>query len=201
MKMISKFAVSTALVLSLASGLAYAQQTNAPPPPVSPADQQVADNGPDGGPQDCMDGQNWRHHGRGHGHMMRGEGPDGQGGGRGGRMMIIDANGDGFIGPDEAASLADGMFTCLDQNHDNVIDETEAAAGPGKHGWRAWIGQQQAADITAKLKQAFIDRDTNKDGKVTKEEFMAYAQAKYAALDAARDGKVSPWAFHAQPKL
>ncbi len=204
MKTISKYAVSTALLLTVATGLAYAQQSNAPPPP-APADQQVADNNADAGPQDCMDGMNWRRHGRHHGMGGHGPGQMGQMGGPGGGMMMrgmmFDTNGDGFIGPDEAAALADGMFMRLDRNHDGVIDETEATQGPGQHGWRKWLGQQQADDMTAKLKAAFAERDADKDGKVTKLEFMNYAQSKYASLDTAKDGKVSPWAFRALPRL
>lgn len=209
MKTISKYAVSAALLLTVASGLAYAQQSTTPPQP--PASQEVADNGP--GPDGCMgqgmgegmdEGMGWRRHGRHHGkHEQMGEmdrgGPGGRAGMRG--PMVIDANGDGFIGPDEAAALADGMFMRLDRNHDNVIDEAEATDGPGKHGWRRWLGQQQADDLTTKLKAAFAERDADKDGKVTKQEFMAFAQNRYASLDTAKDGKVSPWVFRAQPKL
>lgn len=197
MKMIAKCAVSTALLLSLASTLAYAQQANTQAKTQAP-DQQTAaacDGGNDG-QQNCMDDNGGRRHGKGHG--RHGEG---RGGHRGHGMMIIDANSDGFIGPDEAASLADGMFMRLDQNRDNVLDETEATAGPGNHGWRAWFGSAAPADVTAKLKTAFTERDTDKDGKVSKVEFMNFAQAKYASLDTAKDGKVSPWAFRALPRL
>ena len=199
--MISKYALSTALMLSLASDLAYAQQANTSPTPPAAADQANANQGPDCGPDagqnddmlQCDGGRGGRHHGRHH--DMRGEGRGRHG------MMIIDANADGFIGPDEAAALAEGMFMRVDRNHDGAIDEAEATQGPGQHGWRAWLGQKQADDITAKLKAAFAERDADKDGKVTKQEFMNFAQGKYAALDTAKDGKVSPWAFRAQPKL
>ena len=199
MKTISKYAVSTALLLTVAAGLAYAQQSTTPPQP--PAGQQEADSGH--GPDDCMgqgmmdEGMGWRKHGRHHGRMGQMDGP----GGRLRGPMVIDANGDGFIGPDEAAALADGMFMRLDRNRDNVIDEAEATQGPGQRGWRRWLGQQQADDVAAKLKAAFVERDADKDGKVTKQEFMTFAQNKYASLDTAKDGKVSPWAFRAQPKL
>jgi hypothetical protein len=196
MTTISKYAISAALMLTMASGLAFAQQSDTPPPQ---NDQKTAnacsDNGPDGADDNCNDGGGRHHKGKRHG-----EGRDGHGK-HGGRMMIIDANSDGFIGPDEAAALADGMFMRMDKNRDNAIDEAEATQGPGQGGWRKWMGQQQPAEVEAKLKAAFAARDTNKDAKVTKEEFMTFAQGKYAALDTAKDGKVSPWAFRAQPKL
>lgn len=196
MKTILKYAVSAALLLSLASGLAYAQQANAPAP--APADQQTAAacDGVNDGQPDCMDGNGGRHHGKG-----RGEHGEGSGGRHGQRMMIIDANNDGFINADEAAAIADVAFRHIDQNHDDVIDQTEATSLPDRQGWRAWFGDTPSADVTAKLKTAFAERDADKDGKVTKLEFMNYAQGKYASLDTAKDGKVSPWAFRAMPRL
>jgi hypothetical protein len=194
MKTISKYAVSTALLLSLASGLAYAQQANAP----APTDQQTAaacDDRNDGDP-DCMGGYGGRHHGKG-----RGGHGEGRGGHHGRGMKIIDANNDGFINADEAAALADAAFMHIDQNRDSVIDQTEASSLQDRKGWRAWFGNTPSAEVTAKLKAAFAERDTDKDGKVTKLEFMTFAQGKYAALDTAKDGKVSPWAFRAMPRL
>jgi EF hand len=206
MKTISKFAVSSAVLMTLATGLAFAQQNAAPTPPAPSATTDAgSDNGPvaDNGPHDCMGGEGMGDHGRRHG---RSRGDDmcreGRGGHRGMRhTMIIDSNGDGFIGPDEAASIADAMFTRIDQNHDNVIDESEVTAMADRHGWRAWFGGATPADVTAKLKQAFAERDADKDGKVTKLEFMTFAQSRYASLDTAKDGKVSPWAFRALPRL
>jgi EF hand len=208
MTTISKYAVTTAVLLTLGAGLALAQQAPAPTPPAPGAatdPAQVAD----ADPQNCMDGDGMGHqgrkHGRHHGGDMCGDGGGHHGhgghGGMGRRAMILDANGDGFIGPDEAAAVADGVFMHLDQNRDNVIDETEATTLPNHKGWRAWFGGAAPADVTAKLKAAFTERDADKDGKVTKLEFMNYAQAKYASLDTAKDGKVSPWAFRAMPRL
>lgn len=180
MRTISKYAISAALLLTVASGLAYAQQANDPPPP---------DDVAAAGPQDCDGGQGMRKHGRGHG--MRGMG----------RMMMLDANNDGFINADEAAAVADGIFTRVDRNHDDVIDQAEGTTPPKHGGWRNWMGGNPPADVTEKLKAAFTERDADKDGKVTKAEFMIFAQSKYASLDTAKDGKVSPWAFRALPRL
>jgi EF hand len=194
MTTISKYAMSTAVLLTLGAGLAFAQQANAP----VPADQQTAaacDDRNDGD-ADCMGGQGGRHHGKG-----RGGHGEGRGGHHGRGMMIIDTNNDGFINADEAAALADAAFMHIDQNRDSVIDQTEAASLPDRKGWRAWFGNTPSAEVTAKLKAAFAERDTDKDGKVTKLEFMTFAQNKYASLDTAKDGKVSPWAFRAMPRL
>jgi hypothetical protein len=205
MTTISKYAVSTAVLLTLGAGLAFAQQAPAPTPPVPDATSDSAQVA-DAGPQNCMDGEGMgdqgRRHGRRHGGDMCGEGRGGHHGHGGkGRGMILDTNADGFIGPDEAAAVADAIFMRIDQNRDNVIDETEATSLPQRHGWRAWFGGSAPADVTAKLKTAFTERDADKDGKVTKVEFMNFAQGKYASLDTAKDGKVTPWAFRAMPRL
>lgn len=114
--------------------------------------------------------------------------------------MIFDINNDGYINADEAAALAEGMFMHIDRNHDGVIDQAEATTLPG-HGWRKWFGGNPPQEMLDKLKVAFAERDADKDGKVTKAEFMKFAETKYAGLDTAKDGKVSPWAFRALPRL
>lgn len=174
MKTITKYAIPAVLLLSLATGLAYAQQNNPPSP-----EDQMTDAGPDGGHK-----KHRGHHGKS---GMRG-------------LMMLDINNDGFINADEAAALAETMFMHIDRNHDGAIDLTEATTPPG-HGWRKWMGGNPPQEMIDKLKAAFAERDADKDGKVTKLEFMKFAEAKYAALDIGKDGKVSPWAFRAQPKL
>jgi hypothetical protein len=197
MKTISKHAISTAVLLGLASSLAYAQQSTPTPP--APTQQQAnactdaGDNAPD-----CNDNAGGWHHGK-HGRDHGGRHEGGRHGG--GRMMMLDTNNDGFINPDEAAAVAERAFMHIDKNRDGMIDQTEATTLPHRGGWRKWMGGNPPADVTEKLKAAFAERDTDKDGKVTKVEFMAYAQNRYATLDAAKDGKVSPWAFRASQRL
>ena len=76
-------------------------------------------------------------------HGMKGEGRGGQ------RMMqMIDANADGFIGDDEAAAMAERMFTRIDKdgNAELTIEEatTPRMKGMGGHGrkhgggWAKW---------------------------------------------------------------
>ena len=52
--------------------------------------------------------------------------------------------------------------------------------------------QRQAAMQQAK-EERFAAMDADADGSVSKEEFLAAAQAHHAAADADGDGKVTPW--------
>ena len=52
-------------------------------------------------------------------------------------------------------------FSKLDKNHDGVVDKTEAMMEP-------------------RLLAGFAKADTNKDGKLSKEEFLSFEQARHA---------------------
>ena len=162
-------------------------------PPAPNAD--MADNG-DGMGQGMGQGMG---HGKRHG--RHGEGRDGEHGGRGGgRMMrMIDANADGVIGADEAATMADHMFSRIDQNGDDSLDKAEFSTPPGRHGkgWFNWGSSDEAAAVLKVREDKFTALDADKDGKLTKMEFFADAQQRLAAADADKDGKVTPWEFRA----
>lgn len=196
-----------------------------------------------------------------------------EGDGRGGHMMrmmqMIDVNGDGVIGDDEAAAAAEHMFNRLDQNGNGELTLEEATTPPmammGKHGmgmgmegpggkrhggWRAWwngndnappppppaaAGQQgglqpppqiqyppmpaqppgqqvqgqpgagpqgpmaaRFAQMQERMKARFAEMDADKNGVVTKVEFMNAAKARFQASDADKDGKVTPWEYRSQ---
>ena len=153
-------------------------------------DGDSADNGGDDG----YNGRMGRGHGR-HG-MMRGG-------------MMLDANNDGVIGEEEAATLADRFFMRLDDNNDGTLSEAEftTRGGRGEHrgmhrgmGWRAWFGlSQDEADAVAKVrKDKFAALDTDKNASLSKAEFFADAKTRLAALDSDKDGKVTVWEFRAQ---
>ncbi len=183
------FISASALALFIATAIpAFAQDSAAQKPGQgTPDTMQIADRG---------DGQGWgedRGHGHGEGHR--------RGHGKGGRHMpMIDANGDGVIGDDEAATLADHAFNRLDNDGsgDVSVEEFSTVRG-GRHGWRNWFGSgaQNEAMIEG-LKAKFASLDADKDGKLTKVEFLADAKARFAAADTDKDGKVSPWEFRAQ---
>jgi EF hand len=178
MNSLAKLSIATALMLTTAFGVAFAQQTNDAPLP--PGDEQMADQYNHG------DGRHGGHH-------------DGKGrGGKGGHMRMIDANGDGVIGEDEAASLADRAFMRHDKDRDGKLTEAEFIAGPGgkRGGWFNWNSEEKAA-VEKVRKDKFATLDANKDASVDKAEFFTEAKAKLAAADTDKDGKVSPWEFRA----
>ncbi len=191
MNVFSKLAVA-GILLGGATG--YVQAQTAQPEPVQTTqDAQTADN------DDMMGFGHGRHHGERHGMgEHRGET---RGEGRGGRMMQMnDANGDGFIGEEEAAAMADHAFIRLDQNQDGTLDKSEFATPRHRGGgWRAWfgLGADEAAAVQKVREEKFATLDADKDGKLTKAEFFAEAKAKLAAADTDKDGKVSPWEFRA----
>ncbi len=128
-------------------------------------------------------------HGMGEGHGGK------HGGGKHG-MRMIDANNDGVIGEDEAASMADHAFMRMDDDGDGKITEAEFISGRhGKRGgWFNWNSDEKAA-IEKLRKDKFASLDANKDASVDKAEFFAEAKAKLAAADLDKDGKVTPWEF------
>jgi EF hand len=197
MNTFSKLSIASALMLSTAFGVASAQQANEPDP-APPAAQCEDGDGPDcdndmAGNDDRRMGRHGGRHGDGEGrHSMGGR----HGGGRG--MQIFDANNDGVIGEDEAASMAERGFMRMDRDRDGKVTEAEFTAGPhGKRGgWFNWNSDEQAA-VEKVRKDKFATLDVNKDASLDKAEFFADAKAKLAAADADKDGKVSPWEFRA----
>ena len=116
-------------------------------------------------------------------------------------MRIIDANADGVINDDEAASLADFAFMRMDRDRDGAVNEAEftEARGPGRRdgGWFRWLAKDEADAVLKLRKDKFTALDADKNGNLSKTEFFADAKAKLAAADADKDGKVTPWEFRA----
>lgn len=110
-----------------------------------------------------------------------------------GRAAIIDQNDDGRISSEEAAGAAEDVFTAMDADDDEQITKDEYMAvrmGPGA-GWNA---ERQAA-MQANKEARFGEMDTDKNGSVTKAEFLAGAQAHFKAADQDGDGEVNPWEY------
>jgi EF hand len=144
---------------------------------------QEAAGAPPPGMEDAGRGKN--HGGKHHG------GKDG--------MRIIDANSDGVISDDEAASMAERGFMRMDRNGDGKVTEAEFTSGPrGKRGgWFNW-GMEEKAAVEKVRKEKFATLDANKDASLDKTEFFVDAKAKLAAADTDKDGKVTPWEFRAK---
>jgi Ca2+-binding EF-hand superfamily protein len=113
-----------------------------------------------------------------------------------GRFTLVDVNEDGVISAEEAASAADQVFTAMDSDDDGSVTREEYMAvrmGTGS-GWNA---ERQAARQTAK-EARFADMDHDKNGAVSKAEFIDGAQAHFDAADTDKNGAVSPWEFRRQ---
>jgi Ca2+-binding EF-hand superfamily protein len=128
-------------------------------------------------------------HGSGRGGMMGNPGFMG-------RMATIDNDGDGMISDDEAAAQVEAVFLAMDSDDDGELTEEEYMAvrmGPGE-------GRNPArkAQMQERKKARFTEMDTDKNGKVSKAEFIAGGKARFEAADTDKDGKVTPWEFRAQ---
>jgi len=113
-----------------------------------------------------------------------------------GRHMMIDANDDGYVSAEEAASEADEVFTAMDSDDDGLLTKEEYMAvrmGPQ----RGFNPDRQAAMQTRK-EARFAEMDIDSDGKVSKAEFLDAAKAHHAAADMDKDGKVTPWEHRSQ---
>ena len=226
MSKLTSLALASALMLGAGTGIASAQSTTTAPPSPPPAQAAPQDCGPgmDGeGPDGCgmgpdgmgphgmgmapdgmgPDGEGWGHHRGRHGGKHAGMGGHGRHGG-GHMMRIIDANADGVINDDEAASMADFAFMRMDRDRDGAVSEAEftEGRGPGGHGrhgggWFRWLAKDEAEAVLKVRKDKFASLDADKNGSVSKTEFFAEAKTKLAAADADKDGKVTPWEFRA----
>jgi EF hand len=223
MKTPAKILAGLLLGATVLAAVPVLAQTTTPAPP-QPQTENAAppDAGPGGPPPDDManadEGWGWwghrkgGHGGRGDcgggGKQARGDGEGrgwwGHGGGRGDKaergpmrmMRIIDTNSDGVIGDDEAASRVEGVFYAMDA--DSSGDVTEAEFMAVRMGRGEGRNPERMAQMQERKKARFPEMDANKDGKVSKEEFLAAGKARFAAADTDKDGKVTPWEFRAQ---
>jgi EF-hand domain pair/EF hand len=168
------------------------------------AEQQMADN------TDAQNDGGWgqdggKHGGGRHGGRHHGDGMDGgrHGGGQhGGRgMQIIDANNDGVIAADEAASLADHMFNRLDGDSDGIVTEAEFTTPPQARHWFSWgASGVDVAALLEKRKALFAELNVDKNASISKAEFFANAQKQLASADTDKDGKITPWEYRLLPR-
>lgn len=129
----------------------------------------------------------------------------GPGWGRGGMMMnapgrgrfpIIDADENGVISAEEAASAAEEVFAAMDSDDNAELTKDEYMAvrmGPQE----GWNKTRQAAREKEKGDR-FGVMDTDKNDSVSQAEFIANAKARFEAADGDKDGKVTPWEWRSQ---
>ena len=110
------------------------------------------------------------------------------GGRRGGGMMgekmlaRIDTNGDGLISKAENRAAVEARFARMDANGDGTLARDER----GKKGkWKRGGGRRGGGAMPGGMKA-----DANGDGVITRAEFDAQSAARFAALDANKDGKI-----------
>ena len=129
-----------------------------------------------------------------HVQAQRGEGgPRGGGGAEGGQrqrpaspmMTALDADKDGKLSAEEIANAAIALKT-LDKNKDGVLDSSELAPTRGPSGQGGAQGGR-----TSQMVERIMARDTDGDGKVSKEEAGEQMGRFFGRMDADSDGFVT----------
>ncbi len=129
----------------------------------------------------------------------------GPGWGRGGMMMnapgrgrfpIIDADENGVISAEEAASAAEDVFAAMDSddNAELTMEEYMAVRMGPQNGWN----KSRQAEREKQKSDRFGTMDTDKNESVSQAEFIANAKARFEAADGDKDGKVTPWEWRSQ---
>jgi len=117
-----------------------------------------------------------------------------------------DADADGSVALAEIAERRDVVFTMFDQNEDDslsaeeyvLFDETRAAdmeMNAGAHGGGNGAGQGGQGGQRMMQGMTMAYNDTNEDGAVSRDEFLAGSEGWFAMLDSNADGAVTPEDF------
>ena len=115
-----------------------------------------------------------------------------------GGYAAMDANKDGFVGRDEVLAAGDRAFDRLDADHDGYVTKEELPAARTRHravATPAAAGGDEAAreERAATRRQRWLERlDTDRDGRVSREEYRAWRAGLFDRLDKDKDGKLSP---------
>lgn len=126
----------------------------------------------------------------------------------------LDKNGDGKITRDEVRAHADARFERMDVNKDGVIDAQEARGDGGPHKGRGCDDERDDGEAREHeprehgahrggMRHFLETADANKDGKLSATEADAFGKARFAEMDANKDGfltkdEVRPKKHHAR---
>lgn len=121
------------------------------------------------------------------GHMMHGSGPRGPAA----MFALVDSNGDGRVTPEEVSAYVQARFAAADRNGDGALVLEEAQAmrlTPAPEG----APRPESGPMRARMAAAlFRAVDANRDGRVTPEEVRPAVDAQFRALDANGDNGVT----------
>jgi hypothetical protein len=102
-------------------------------------------------------------------------------------VMRYDANGDGFVDRDEWNTGQEARFKQLDVNGDGKLTQEELFTRPG-----ATADEAPPTARQAQRRAAYFERlDADKDGFISKAEFMVQAGRNFARCDQDKDGRIN----------
>jgi len=101
-------------------------------------------------------------------------------------MHKMDTNGDGMVSKDEWMNFQEHTFNALDKDKSGFIDEAEFTATSDEK--FAFATAAYARGLMTK--EMFMKIDANGDGKISREEFLAYHRKIFDMLDKQKKGMV-----------
>lgn len=103
-------------------------------------------------------------------------------------MKMIDANSDHMVSSDEYTKYYGDVFNELDKNRDSTLDTKEWVGVKGDKLTLATGGYSRELRSMDMMKQM----DTDKDQKVTKDEFLKFHQGVFTAMDTKGNKMLDP---------
>src|ERR1700683_4170909 len=111
-----------------------------------------------------------------------------------GEMHKIDTDGDGTVSKAEWLAYQEKVFMALDKNKTGIIDEKEFLAPSTEMASFATGGYARGLQTKAMMHKI----DTDGDGKVSHDEFIAYQSKVFDMMDTDKNGTPSPRDFLAR---